>query len=54
MVSSNEISVGPLADATDDPIRGADQLSHHDSDGESLTETEPEAQHILKEIRTKR
>ena len=56
LVSTSEVSVGPLVDALNDPVRGAKHQSHHDSDGESSTETlvELEVQHILKELKMKR
>ena len=56
LVSSSEVSAGPPTDASDDSVRGADQQSHHDFDGESLIEThvDLEAQCIFKEIRMKK
>ena len=55
-ISANEVSIGPPDDAPVDPVRRTDQQRQHDSDGESSTNTptNPEAQHILKDIRTRR
>ena len=53
-VSASEVSTRPPKDAPNDLVRRTDQRSHHDSNGKSSTETDPEAQRILKVIRSKR
>ena len=46
-MSMEEISTGMRVDALDEPIQEGKSI--HDSDGESSTESDPEAQRILEE-----
>ena len=51
-MSAEEISTGPPANAYDELVQEGKYL--HDSDGESSTESDPESQRMLEELRTKR
>ena len=50
-MSVKEISIGPPADAPDEPVQEGKYL--HDSDGESSTESDPQSRCMLEELRTK-
>ena len=51
-VSAEELSTGPPIDALDEPVQEGKDL--HDSDGESSTDSDLEAQHMSEEMHTKR